>query len=168
MISRVFKFGPQPALDKAIAEQRAAEQALIAARRSLEEEKRKLERILSDIEKNRQRIRAEHDNLTSPRRQISDPRELTHISRFIDSLRDKEKALLQAADRQRQQIAFAKDRVDLRQRELAEAVSRVQALEKLKEQRRLEHEAAVEKAEEKQRDDEAIQLWNNRPRSPQA
>jgi flagellar biosynthesis chaperone FliJ len=77
-------------------------------------------------------------------------------------LRSKEKAQLEAAEIQREQIAFAKDRVELRKRELAEAMSQVQALEKLKEKRRLEHAAEIEKADEKRRDDEAIQLWNNK------
>ncbi len=159
---RHFKFGPQPALDKAIAHQKTAEEALVEARKSLEAEKLKLQRLIVQIENTRQQIRLQHDNLVSPQRKISDPRELAQTSRFIDSLRLKEKAQLEAADRQREQIAFAKDRVELRKRELAEAMSQVQALEKLKEKRRLEHEAEIEKADEKRRDDEAIQLWNNK------
>lgn len=162
MSSRKFKFGPQPALDKAIAEEKKCEEAVAAARRVLEDEKTKLQRILAEIEATRQRIRTEHDNLASPQRRVSDPRELSQNVRFLDSLRVKETKQLEAADRQREQIVFAADRLELRKRELAEAMAHVQALEKLKEKRREEHEAAVEKAEEKRRDDEAIQLWNNK------
>ena len=160
---RHFKFGPQPALDKAIAHQKTAEEALVEARKALEAEKQKLQRLIVQIETTRQQIRQQHDNLASPQRKVSDPRELAQTSRYIDALRLKEKAQLEAAERQREQIAFAKDRVELRKRELAEAMSQVQALEKLKEKRRLEHEAEIEKADEKRRDDEAIQLWNNKP-----
>jgi flagellar biosynthesis chaperone FliJ len=162
MASRKFKFGPQPALDKAIAQQKKCEEALVAARRALEEEKQKLQRILEQIEKTRQRIRQEHDNLASPQRRTSDPKELTQTSQFIDALRLKEQQQLAAADAQRKQIAFAQDRVELRKKELAEALAHVQALEKLKEKRREEFQEALEKADEKKRDDEAIQLWNNR------
>ena len=163
MALRHFKFGPQPALDKAIAQQKSAEEALVDARKALEAERLKLQRLIDQIENTRQQIRQQHDNLASPQRKVSDPRELAQTSRFIDALRLKEKAQLEAADRQREQIAFAKDRVELRKRELAEAMSQVQALEKLKEKRRLEHAAEIEKADEKRRDDEAIQLWNNKP-----
>jgi flagellar biosynthesis chaperone FliJ len=162
MASRKFKFGPQPALDKAIAQQKKCEEALVAARKALEEEKQKLQRIMAQIEATRQRIRQEHDNLASPQRRVSDPKELSQTGRFIDALRLKEQQQLEAADQQRKQIAFAQDRVELRKKELAEALAHVQALEKLKEKRREEFEEALEKADEKKRDDEAIQLWNNR------
>ena len=161
-MSRKFKFGPQPALDKAIALQKKAEEAVAAARKVVEEEKAKLERILQEIETIRQRIRTEHDNLASPQRRVSDPRELMQDARFIDALRLKETKQLEAADRQREQIVFAQDRLELRKRELAEAMAHVQALEKLKEKRREEFEEALEKADEKKRDDQAIQLWNNK------
>jgi hypothetical protein len=162
MVSRKFKFGPQPALDKAISEQKKAEEAVVAAKKVVEQEKAKLQQILKEIEITRQRIRQEHDNLASPQRKVSDPRELAGDARFIDALRIKETKQLEAAERQREQIAFAQDRLELRKRELVEAMAHVQALEKLKEKRRQEHEEALEKADEKKRDDEAIQLWNNR------
>jgi flagellar biosynthesis chaperone FliJ len=64
---------------------------------------------------------------------------------------------------QRRQVAWASDKLELRKKELNEAMAHVRALEKLKEKRRHEHELAVQKAEESRRDDDAIQLWNNRP-----
>ena len=157
-----FKFAPQPALDQAIAGQKVCEEALVDARRLLEVEKLTLQRLLSQIEETKQQIRTAHDNLVSRERQVSDPRELSQNGRFLDALRNKEKAQQEAVDKQREQVTFAIDRVELRKRELTEAVAHVQALEKLKDKRRREHEAAIEKADEKRRDDDAIQLWNNR------
>jgi hypothetical protein len=158
-----FQFGPQPALDKAIATQKLREEAVVAARRALEEEKRKLQRLIEEVEKTRQRIRTEHDKLVSPGRGATAAADLTQDGRFLDSLRAREKAQLAAVAEQRGQVTWAKQKLDLRKKELAEALAAVQALERLKEKRRLEHQAAARKAEESRRDDDAIQLWNNRP-----
>ena len=162
MSSRKFKFGPQPALDKAIANQRNCEEALRQANIALSQEKEKLRLALAEIDQAVQRVKAAHENIVSPKRKFSAPNELAQSSRNLDLLRAKEVATREAAERQKEQVAFAADKVELRKRELAEAMAEVQALEKLKEKRRLEHQAAMLKAEEAKRDDEAIQLWNNR------
>ena len=163
MATSKFKFGPQPALDQAIVARQSCEEALVHARRMLEADELKLQKLIAVVEKTRQQIRAEHDKLVSRQGQTSDPRELSQNGRFLDALRVKEQAQQGAVDKQREQVAFARDRVELRKRELTEAVAQVQALEKLKEKRRREHDVFVEKADEKRRDDDSIQLWNNRP-----
>jgi hypothetical protein len=162
MSSPKFKFGPQPALDKAIEAQRACEEALRQANLALNREKEKLKQALAEIERAVQRVKAAHENLVSPARRISQPGELVQANRHLDALRAKEVATREAAERQKERVAFAADKVELRKRELAEAMAAAAALEKLKEKRRLEHQAAAMKAEESKRDDEAIQLWNSR------
>jgi len=162
MSSRKFKFGPQPALDKAIANQRNCEEALRQANIALAQEKEKLRLALAEIDRAVQRVKAAHENIVSPTRKFSAPNELAQSNRNLDLLRAKEVATREAAERQKECVAFAADKVELRKRELAEAMAEVQALEKLKEKRRLEHQAAMLKSEEAKRDDEAIQLWNNR------
>ena len=163
MPQRKFVFGPQPALDKAISEQEAAEEAVVLARKVLQEEQERLRQMLVRVEQTRREIREWHENLVSPRTAITDPNELTERWKYLDVLRQREKEEMAAAERQRQQVAWAEDRLELRKKELAEAMAAVQALERLKEKRREEHEAALAKAEESRRDDDAIQLWNNRP-----
>ncbi len=157
-----FKFAPQPALDKAIANQRTCEESLRQATVALAQEKERLKQALAEIDKAVQRVKTAHENIVSPTRKFSAPNELAQSNRNLDLLRSKEQAARQAADQQKERVNFAADKVELRKRELAEAMSEVQALEKLKEKRRQEHQAAVLKAEEAKRDDEAIQLWNNR------
>jgi flagellar export protein FliJ len=163
MAQRKFVFGPQPALDKAVAEQEQAEEAVVLARRVLQEEQERLRQMLVKVEQTRRDIRQWHDDLVSPAKPITDPNDLTHRGRYLDALRQREKEEVAAAERQRQEVAWAEDRLELRKKELAEAMAAVQALERLKEKRREEHEAVLEKAEESRRDDDAIQLWNNRP-----
>jgi hypothetical protein len=162
MSSKKFNFGPQPALDKAIANLRNCEDALRQANIALAQEKEKLRLALAEIDRAVQRVKSAHENIVSTTRKFSAPGELAQANRNLDMLRAKELATREAAERQKERVAFAADRVELRKRELAEAMSEVQALEKLKEKRRLEHHAALLKAEEAKRDDEAIQLWNNR------
>ena len=162
MSSRKFKFGPQPALDKAIANQRNCEEALRQANIALAQEKEKLRQALAEIDRAVQRVKSAHENIVSPMRKFSAPNELAQSNRNLDLLRAKEVATREAAEKQKECVAFATDKVELRKRELAEAMAEVQALEKLKEKRRLEHQAVMLKAEEARRDDEAIQLWNNR------
>ena len=163
MPQRKFVFGPQPALDKAISTQKAAEQAVVEARKVLQLEQQRLQQMLEQIERTRQQIREAHANLVSPERAVSEAMDLRHRSSHLDALRQREQDEIAAAERQRQQVAWAEDRLELRKKELAEAMAAVQALERLKENRREEHKAALEKREESQRDDDAIQLWNNRP-----
>ena len=115
-----------------------------------------------EIDRAVQRVKAAHENIVSPTRKFSAPNELAQSNRNLDLLRAKEIATREAAEKQKECVAFAADKVELRKRELAEAMAEVQALEKLKEKRRLEHQAAMLKSEEAKRDDEAIQLWNNR------
>ena len=162
MSSKKFIFGPQPALDKAIANQRTCEEALRQAQIALAQEKEKLRLALAEIDRAVQRVKTAHENIVSPTRKFSAPNELAQANRHLDLLRAKEVAAREAAEKQKERVNFAADKVELRKRELAEAMSEVQALEKLKEKRRLEHQAALLKAEESKRDDEAIQLWNNR------
>jgi len=163
MPQRKFVFGPQPALDKAISTQEAAEQAVVEARKVLQAEQQRLQKMLDQIEHTRQQIREAHANLVSPERNVSEAMDLRHRNDHLDGLRQREKDQIAAADRQRQQVAWAEDRLELRKKEMAEAMAAVQALERLKENRRKEHESALEKRDESQRDDDAIQLWNNRP-----
>ena len=160
-VKKKFIFGAQPALDKAIAEQKVCENALVAARKELEAEKKALIKLQEELEEIRQRIRALYDNLVSPQRSTSDPRELRRVSDSIEVTKLREKQQLARIDEQKKKIAWAADKVELRKRELAEATAQVQALEKLKENRRLEHATALAKAEESRRDDDSIQLWNS-------
>src|SRR2546423_152973 len=148
MPQRKFVFGPQPALDKAISTQEAAEQAVVEARKVLQAEQRRLQEMLDQIERTRQEIREAHANLVSPERTVSEAMDLRHRSNHLDALRQREKDEIAAAERQRQQVSWAEDRLELRKKELAEAMAAVQALERLKENRREEHEAALEKREE--------------------
>ncbi len=159
-VKKKFIFGAQPALDKAIAEQKVCEEALIAARKELEAEKKALIRLEEELAQIRQRIKALYDNLVSPQRSTSDPRELRRVSESIEATKVQEKRQHETIADQKKKIAWAADKVALRQRELAEATAQVQALEKLKENRRIEHAAALAKSEESKRDDDAIQLWN--------
>lgn len=163
MASRKFVFRIQPALDKATARQKLCEQAVVDARRALEAEEKKLQRLTDELENLRQQIRAGHDNLVSPVRSTSDPRELIRASQSLGVLKRREEAQKLRISEQRRQVAWAADKLELRKKELNEAMAHVRALEKLKEKRRHEHELAVQKAEESRRDDDAIQLWNNRP-----
>ncbi len=162
MPSKKFIFAPQPALDKAISNQRACEDSLRQATLALAQEKEKLRQSLAEIDRAVQRVKSAHENIVSPTRKFSAPNELAQSNRNLDLLRSKEQAARQAAEHQKERVTFAADKVELRKRELTEAMSEVQALEKLKEKRRQEHQAALLKAEESKRDDEAIQLWNNR------
>jgi hypothetical protein len=108
-----------------------------------------------------QQVKAAHDNLVSPNRKTSAPGELAQMNLHLDGLRAREKSRRDEAEKQKEQVAWAADKVELRKRELAEAMAAVKALEKLKEKRRLEHAAALAKSDEAKRDDEAIQLWNS-------
>ncbi|HEY7115705.1 MAG TPA: hypothetical protein VH475_03910 [Tepidisphaeraceae bacterium] len=162
MLSRKFQFRIQPALDKAIAKQKACEDALVQARKSLEAEQQKLQRLIDELENIRQQIRAGHDNLVSPGRSTSDPKELFRASQFLTVLKHKEDAQKLRIEAQRKEVAWANEKLELRKKELNEATAQVRALEKLKEKRKKEHELAVQKAEESRRDDDAIQLWNSR------
>lgn len=164
MPSKKFIFRAQPALDKAVNEQKKCEDAVVAARKALEEEKRALQALKDELENLRQRMRDLHDNLVSPTRDTSDPRELTRVSRSIDALKLREQHQLDKIAQQEKQVAWAADKVELRKKELAEAIAHVQALEKLKENRKREHDKMIAKFEESQRDDDSIQLWNMQQR----
>jgi flagellar export protein FliJ len=161
MSMRQFKFGPQPALDKAIEAQRVCEEAVRQAKAALAQERAKLRQLQDEVLRAEQRVKAAHDNLVSPVRKTSEPGELAQANRHLDGLRAKVLMQREAVEKQKERVAWAADKVELRKRELAEAMAAVEALEKLKEKRRLEHQAALLKAEEAKRDDEAIQLWNN-------
>ena len=163
MASKKFIFRAQPALDKAVAEQKKCEEAVVAARRELEAQQQALQRLKDELVRIRQQIKIEHDNLVSPARTgvVSDPRELGRRGNAVEAEKLKEQRQLVKIKEQEERVAWAADKVDLRKRELNEAVAHVQALEKLKENRRKEHMAELAKAEEQKRDDDAIQLWNN-------
>ncbi len=161
MSSRQFKFGPQPALDKAIEAQRVCEEAVRLAKAALAQEKEKLRQLQAEGVRAEKRVKTSHDNMVSPTRKNSEPGELAQANRHLDGLRIKLQSSREAVEKQKERTAWAADKVELRKRELTEAMAAVEALEKLKEKRRLEFQAALLKAEEKKRDDEAIQLWNN-------
>jgi len=162
MASKKFIFGAQPALDKAISEQEDCEQAVVDARKALAREQQLLKELHEALEKIRQQIKEMHDNLVSPERigQSSDPRELMRMSQSIDVQKDREQKQKEKIVAQKERVSWAADKVELRKRELLEATAHVQALEKLKENRRVEHAAELAKSEESKRDDDAIQLWN--------
>lgn len=163
MASKKFIFGAQPALDKAISEQKDCEQAVIDARKALAREQQIQKEMEAALEKIRQQIKELHDNLVSPERigHLSDPRELTRMSQSIDVQKERERKQKEKIAAQKERVKWAADKVLLRKQELNEATAHVQALEKLKENRRVEHAAELAKSEESKRDDDSIQLWNS-------
>lgn len=163
-MSKRFTFGPQPALDKAINEQKRAEQAVAEARAELESEQQRLRQMEQQIEQTTQQIRAAHDKLADPSRKTSDARELQRQIQFLDALQARKAHQIALMQQQRERVTWAAEKLELRKRELAEAMAAVQALERLKEKRRAEHEQALLKKEETQRDDDAIQRWNAKNR----
>jgi hypothetical protein len=160
MASRKFQFRIQPALDKAIAQQKKCEEAVVWARKALEAERQKLQALKKRLEEITQQLLTGHDNLVSPARSTSDPRDLIRASQALGVLKRMQEAQKLLIEQQQQAVIWAEEKLELRKKELAEAMANVQALERLKEKRKKEHEVAVQKHEESRRDDDAIQLWN--------
>lgn len=163
MPPRKFKFGAQPALDKALARQQECEEALAAAKKAVEAEKRKLEQIRLEIEEIRQQTAAEHDKLLTQAHGGVTAAALSGRNFYIAALQTKEKQRLAALAEQQKQVRWAEQKVVVRKDELAEAMGAVKALEKFKEKKKAEHEAALRKAEERERDDIANLYRRNKP-----
>jgi flagellar export protein FliJ len=156
MPPRKFHFGPQPALDKAIAIQHEKEEALIEARKELADEKEKLAAIERKIAELKQQIKEEFDKAMA---EVRDPVAAASVEarrRYVDLLRDREAQQLRAKREQEKQIRLVEQKVEYRKHELAEAMNQVKALEKFKEKARQEFKQQRQKAEDKELDDIAI------------
>ena len=151
-----FHFGPQPALDKAVARRSECERALVAARDVLAGEKKKLAQIERKIAELRQQIADELDKAVVEMRNPIPAASVEGRRRYVETLRGLEKQQLGAKQEQEEQVRWAVQKLELRKRELAEAMNEVKALEKVKEKAEAEFKAQQRKAEEKKRDDIAI------------
>lgn len=163
----VFQFSAQPALDRAIDEQRAAEARLASARADLEAQKRALSQIEEQISELTQRMAATRENLSAGLPTETHAGSVAAESRRISGLAAMRAQRQADADAQRERVSWSQDRVTLRRKELEEAMSRTQALEKLKEKRREEFLEGQRKRQEREADDSASQRWNAARRAGQ-
>ena len=148
-----FQFGPQPALDKARADQEKCEQALGQALKLLAAEKEKLRQIEAQIQQTRQQIAAETDKLFEETRRGVSGQALVARDAYARALRQREAKQQAERDEQQQQVRFAGQKVALRRQELAEVQARVSALEKVRARMLAEHGKSVAKREERKQDD---------------
>ncbi|MFQ5590777.1 MAG: flagellar export protein FliJ [Phycisphaerae bacterium] len=156
MAVRKFHFGPQPALDRAVARQSECEKALVAAREVLARERDKLEAIAGRIAEIRQQIADELDKISAEMRSPIAASSVQARQGYVDGLRRREARQLHAKQEQEEQVRWAVQMLEVRRSELAESMNEVMALEKAKERAHTEFKARLRKAEEKERDDIAI------------
>ena len=156
MARRKFHFGPQPALDKALAKQNECERALVDARDVLAREKQELAEIERRIAELRQQIAGELDKTVAEMRNPVAAASVEGRRRYVDALREREAHKLREKEEQEEQVRWAAQKLELRKRELAEAMNAVKALEKVKDKAKAEFKVRLRKAEEKERDDIAM------------
>jgi len=159
MPQRRFVFVAQPALDRAISEREHCEQNVALMVTRVREEQQRLEECVRDLEKVRQQMRQEHDNLVSAQRRQTATAELMVKHGYIQALRDLERVRDAAVTVQRQNLRQAEEILADRKRDLAQAMAQVDALEKLKESRLKEFNAELAKRDEIEREDAAIVNW---------
>lgn len=163
MSTSKFRFGPQPALDKAVAAQRTCEEALVAARQAAEAEQAKLDAMHHRIAETRQQIADERDKLVSEACTAPPASALHARQRYIQALQGKESQQLGEAEQQARQVQLAREKIGLRKEELREAIQAVKALEQAKERARKRFDDEQRKSDERRRDDENILRFNHRP-----
>ncbi len=156
MARRKFHFGLQPPLDKAVAKKDECERALVDAREVLAREKQKLAEIERRIAELRQQITDELDKTVVEMRNPVAAASVEGRRRYVDGLREREAQKLRDQQEQEEQVRWATQKLDLRKRELAEAMNEVKALETVKDNAEVEFKVRLRKAEEKERDDIAI------------
>jgi flagellar FliJ protein len=132
-MAKRFQFQLQPALDKAVAEEEKAQQALRAARDELKSAEARLEELKGIVEKTRQQIKAEHDNLIRPKDRPDSALAFLQRDEFIRALRLREASEQQAVVDQQTEVSWCRERVEIRRQEANEATMRVKAMEKLRE-----------------------------------
>jgi len=155
-MAKKFKFQLQPALDKAVAEQAKAEQALLAAKRELEAAQAKLRTLEEIVAKTRQRVREEHALLVKPR-EASSALEFMERDECIKALKVREAREQQAVEAQKVEVAFARQRVELRRQELNQAVMQVKAMEKLRDKAMEEFKKEAERVLQNEIDETGMQ-----------
>ncbi len=159
MAMRGFVFELQPLLDTAREDKEDASDALALA----EAEHRRQLVILRWRERGVARARLEavqaRRALFGCRASADAPAADAFVARCGEYLQQ----ALEKLENQKGEVAWARERIALRRRELADALSRQEALARLRAQRELEHRAAAEKREELNRDDDSIQSWSRGP-----
>jgi flagellar biosynthesis chaperone FliJ len=131
-MARKFKFQLQPALDKAVSEQEKAEQAVLAARRELEAAEAKLCQLEAVVEATRQRIRDEHASLIKPNKDPASALTFMERDECIKALKVRQVKEQKAVDAQKMEVAFCRQKLELRRDELNHAIMQVKAMEKLR------------------------------------
>jgi hypothetical protein len=132
MPSRQFHFGPQPALDQAVAGRRRCEQVLAETRKALAAERGRLselERITGELQA---RLAGELDRLSGAAGTACSVTEMAARSRFVDSLTLLERRHRETVAEQLKQVAWAEQKARVCLEALNEAVAAVQALEAVK------------------------------------
>ena len=144
-MAKKFKFQLQPALDKAESDKEKAEKAVLAARNELAAAEEKLRELEAIVEKTTQQIRDEHDNLTKPTDKPGSAVVFLQREEFIRALKVKLERQKEAVVKQKAQVAWCQQRLDLRMSELKEAAARAQAIEKLRDKVLAEHKKEEER-----------------------
>ena len=132
MASTAFHFAPQPALDRAVADRQRCEEAVVEARRDLEDERGRLcdlERITVELQHQWQR---EVDRLGEPAGVALPAGTMAARSRHIELLAARRAQHRGAVARQTEQIVLAEQKVRIRLEALSQAIGAVQALEAVK------------------------------------
>ncbi|MEX2215515.1 MAG: flagellar FliJ family protein [Phycisphaeraceae bacterium] len=138
-MAKKFKFQLQPALDKAESDKEKAEHAVLAARKELAAAEEKLRELQAIVEKTTQQIRTEHDNLTKPTDTPGSGNIYLQREEYIRALKVKLERQKEAVVKQKAEVAWFQQRLDLRMSELKEAAARAQAIDKLRDKAIAEH-----------------------------
>lgn len=156
-MAKKFKFQLQPALDKAVAEQEKAEAALRDAKHELASAEATLETLKTKVEATRQQATDEHRQLIKPTQTPLTGLEFMQRDEFIKALNIKAEQQQQAVDKQRSEVAWCQQRVDVRQEELKQAMMQVRSMERLRDKALEEHRKVEERRLQEDIDEAGMQ-----------
>ncbi|MBS0197129.1 MAG: hypothetical protein JSR77_10255 [Planctomycetes bacterium] len=159
MANRPFQFGAQPALDRAVARNRELERSLARAIQEFEQEQSLVRKLHSLADETQQRIAMERDGLASPRPGPVEPAELAARNRCIEGLGRRLEREQEAVRVALRRVDIAAERVRQRRADLAQATAALRAMEKLRDARKQQHDAAGRLAVSKMEDEAATQSW---------
>jgi len=156
-MAKKFKFSLQPVLDKAVAERQKAERALVEARKELVAAEKKLEELRQHVKKTVQQIRTEHDHLVNPKSRPPTAQAYRERDEYIQALHRKREAQEQAVEKERSEVRWAREKAELKQKELNQKIAEISSLEKMREKALADHQKILDRALQNEIDEAGIQ-----------